>query len=202
MARGPVSLVVEGATDAVVAKRLLEEAGLQPGPEYLRSGKSKLDPRLASYNNAARFSCWLVLRDLDHDGSCAAELRQKLLPAPAPHMRFHVAVRAVEAWLLADAEGIRDTLATRGAIVADPDRLDDPKRYLLDLARRSRRRAIREAMLPIAGSSARVGPGYALTLIEFAANRWRPEVAGRTSASLERLRSFLRRVARGVGRPC
>lgn len=198
MSHGPVSLVVEGATDAVVAKRLLAEVGLEAGPEYVQGGKGKLDQRLTSYNNAARFSCWLVLRDLDRDASCAPELRQRLLPAPSARMRFHVPVHAIEAWLLADAEAIGDVLSVhRARIPQDPDSLDDPKEHLLDLARQARRRTVRDAMLPARGSTARVGPGYAATLMEFAMTRWRPDVAATRSGSLARLRAFLRRVSRG-----
>jgi hypothetical protein len=43
MSRDPVSLVVEGPTDAVVARRLLEEAGLEAGSEYVQGAKGKLD---------------------------------------------------------------------------------------------------------------------------------------------------------------
>jgi hypothetical protein len=198
VAAGPVSLVVEGMTDAVVARRLLEETGLEAGPAYVQAGKASLDHRLAGYNSAARYSCWLVLRDLDRDASCAPELRQKLLPASAAHMRFHLAVRAVESWLLADADALGEVLAVRRARISpDPDALDDPKGHLLDLARHSRRRIIREGMLPASGSTARVGPGYAATLIEFATNRWRPVVAAGRSPSLARLRAFLRRVSQG-----
>jgi hypothetical protein len=202
MSRGPVSLVVEGATDAVVARRLLAEAGLEAGPEYVLGGKPMLDRRLAGYNNGAQFSCWLVLRDLDHDASCAPELKQWLLPVPAAHMRFHVPVRAVEAWLLADADAIGDLLSVRRVRISDPDALEDPKRHMLDLARQSRRRAIREAMLPAPGSTARVGPAYAATLIAFATSRWQPDVADGRSASLARLRAFLRRVSQGSRQSC
>jgi hypothetical protein len=118
-------------------------------------------------------------------------------------MRFHVPVHAVEAWLLADADGIADILRVRRARISqDPDALDDPKRHLLDLARQSRRLAIREAMLPAPGSTARVGPGYAATLIEFAASRWRPGAAAACSASLARLRAFLHRASQGGTRSC
>lgn len=72
---GPVTLAVEGTTDAAVARRLLHEADLQAGPEYVKNGKSALDQSLAGYNNAARFSCWLVLRDLDQDAACAPALQ-------------------------------------------------------------------------------------------------------------------------------
>src|SRR5205809_143115 len=107
----PITLAVEGTTDAAVAKRLLDEAGLEPGPEYVKGGKGALDKSLIGYNNAARFSCWLVLRDLDRDADCAPALCQKLLAAPATHMRLHIPVRAIEAWLLAGAKAISDFLS-------------------------------------------------------------------------------------------
>ncbi len=192
----PITLAVEGTTDAAVARRLLDEAGLQPGTEYVRNGKSALDQNLAGYNNAARFSCWLVLRDLDQDAACAPELRRKILPAPAAHMRLHIAVRAVETWLLADAEAISRSLSVAQAWVpTDPEAVPHPKRALVDLAGRSRREAIRKALVPAPGTTAKVGPGYAAFLIEFATNRWRPALAARRSQSLARLRDFLRTIS-------
>jgi hypothetical protein len=197
-----ITLAVEGATDVAVAKRLLLEVGLQPGPEYVKSGKTALDRSLAGYNSAARFSCWLALRDLDHDAGCAPELCRRLLLVPAAHMWLHVPVRAVEAWLLADAESLSESLAVARAVMpADPESVPDPKRALVDLARRSRRRYVREALVPSAGTTARVGPGYAAFVIEFATQRWRPANAATRSLSLASLRRFLRTVSdRGSGR--
>lgn len=193
-----VSLVVEGITDAVVLKRLFAEAGLTTGPQYIMNGKTGLDARLAAFNNAARFSRWLVLRDLDHDAPCAPKLIRTLLPSPAPQMRLHVAVRAVESWLLADREAMAHCLGVPVARVAgDPDALDDPKDHLLALARRSRRKSIREALLPAEGTSARFGPGYVTSLIDFTNLHWRPHAAEARSPSLARLLRFLRRMATG-----
>jgi len=193
---GPITLAVEGVTDEAVAKRLLLEAGLEPGPVYGRGGKRTLDERLAGYNNAARFSSWLVLRDLDDDAPCAPDLRRKLLPNPAQRMRLQIAVHAIEAWLLADGESLSDFLSVSRTRVPDsPEVVLHPKRVLVELARRSRRRAIREALVPAPGTTARVGPGYAAALIEFAAQHWRPHVAASRSESLARLRSFLRAVS-------
>jgi hypothetical protein len=47
----PLTLVVEGTTDAPVLRRLLVEAGLLAGPEYIKDGKAALDQSLAGYNN-------------------------------------------------------------------------------------------------------------------------------------------------------
>jgi hypothetical protein len=187
-----VTIVVEGTTDAAIVKRLLRDAGLAVGREYVKHGKDALKRNLSGYNTAARFSCWLVLRDLDHDGECGPELRRQLLPTPSKFMRLHVAVRAVEAWILADAEGFSAYFSVpRSRVPANPEALDDPKSTLVSLARRSRRRFIREALPPAEGTTARIGPGYVAVLTEFVREKWRPEAAERRSDSLASLRKFL-----------
>jgi hypothetical protein len=192
-----ITVVVEGPSDLAILKRLCRDAGLSISHQYGQQGKSRIDINLARYNHAARFSRWLVLRDLDHDAACAPELRRRLLPAPAAGMRLHIAVRAIEAWLLADAERIAEMLSVRrGLVPPDPDALDDPKKSMLDLARQSRRSEIRKAMLPAPGTTARVGRGYTTTLVEFATDRWRPQVAATRSASLARLLAFLKRASK------
>lgn len=192
-----VTIAVEGTTDAAVAKRLLVEAGHQCGPEYVRRGKAALDERLQSYNSAARFACWLVLRDLDRDAGCAPELVRRLLPSPALNMRFHISVHAVEAWLLADLQAFSSFFAVpRSRIPAEPEALLHPKQTILDIARHSRKKAIAESLIPQEGTSARVGPGYTSLMIQFATDKWRPEVAESRSQSLASLRRFLREVAR------
>lgn len=193
MPRPFVTIAGEGTTDLVVARRIVRESGLEPGVEYSKLGKTKLDPKIEGYNRAslASDSCWLVLRDLDHDAACASELAARLLPRPAPRMRLHVAVRAIESWLLADEAGVRTMLSTSGRITTAPDLLDDPKRYLLDLAAKSRKRSIRDDMLPAPGSTARVGPGYVGTLSAFVTNQWDVAAASMRSPSLRRLLEFL-----------
>jgi len=198
-----VTIAVEGTADAAVARRLLTEARLDHGPEYVRNGKGALDQRLRGYNSAARFSCWLVLRDLDRDATCAPELSAGLLPAPSAHMRFHIAVRAIEAWLLADAVSFSQFFSVAASRVPTrPDELPNPKDALIALGRHSRKKAIREALVPASGTTARVGPGYTVLLTRFARDVWKPEVAATYSDSLARLRRYLRRVSdlKGYGR--
>lgn len=188
---------MEGTIDAAVARRLLLEAGLEPGHEYVLNGKNALDLKLDGYNRAARFACWLVMRDLDQDAECAAALRRALVETPATHMRLHVLVHAVEAWLMADAEAISRSLSVSlTAVPPHPEGLLRPKRALVDLARRSRKRAIREALVPAPETTASVGPGYAMFLTEFVTHNWRPAVAAQRSESLGRLRRFLHRMSR------
>lgn len=182
-----IPALVEGDTDVPVLRRILESVGLELGTVYSLKGKNWLDGKLSAYNNAARVRRWVVLRDLNGDADCAPELVGRILPWPAEGMCLRIAVKAVESWLLADRDKLAEFLSIKvGRIPASPDEVVTPKHELVELARRSRRRAIREDMVPTPGTSARVGPGYTARIIEFAAERWRPEVAKRSSPSLAR----------------
>ena len=198
----PVSVAVEGMVDEAVVCHLLGYVGLACGRVYVRSGKGALLQRLRSYNQAARFAPWLVLVDLDQDAECAPPFIRTMLPDPAPNLQLRVAVRAVEAWLLADPERLAAFLSVSiRRIPTDPDAEADPKITLINLARRSRKRAIREDMVPREGSGSRVGPGYTGRLIEFITSTnlgWRPGVAIRHSDSLQRCVRTLRTMKRDM----
>ena len=198
MPRPFIAAAVEGPTDEAVVERLIDHAGGKVGTVYGKKGKSHLCQKIAGYNNAALRAPWLVLVDLDADADCAPPLCEAWLPQPAPHLCFRVAVRAVEAWLLADPETLARYLGVwPNRISGAPEKLEKPKAALVDLARRSRRRDIRADMAPRNGSGRRVGPAYSGRLIEYAATEWRPAVAAGNAESLRRAIDCLRRL---VGR--
>src|SRR6266498_3879839 len=95
---------VEGDVDEAVVRCLIEHIQARTRAVYGRNGKGHLHRRLSGYNQAARFSPWIVLVDLDHDSECAPPFRDSWLPDPSQYMCFRVAVRAVKAWLMADRE--------------------------------------------------------------------------------------------------
>jgi hypothetical protein len=191
----PVTLAAEGVTDVPIAKRMLRSVGLELGPVHTTGGKARLDDRLRGFNRAAAYSPWLVLRDLDHDAPCAPTLAQRLLPGPSARMCFRIAVREGEAWLLADRERIAEYLAVGiSRVPSNPDGLGDPKQTLIDLARQSRAASVRDDMIPEAGTTARVGPGYVARITEFSREYWRPLVAAQSSDSLARSLAALRRL--------
>jgi len=193
-----ITAAVEGNVDEAVVRRLIEHVGGTPGPIYGRNGKDHLRQRIANYNQAARLSPWVVLVDLDHDAECAPPLRSAWLPALSPHMCLRVAVRQVEAWLLADRERLAKFLSvSTSRIPHNPESVEHPKNTLVEIARYSRRRDIREDMAPRPGSGRSVGAAYTARLIEFVISKrtgWRPEVAARYSDSLNRSLRCLRRI--------
>jgi len=192
----PVTIVVEGTGDVPVARKILAVAGLEAGEQHVRNGKAALDVRILAYNKAARFGPWLVLRDLDSDAPCPGALVSTLVPAPARLMRLRVAVREAEAWLLADRERIAEFLRISvKAVPEHPESLNAPKAALVNLARKSHSRKLREDMVPAPGRTVKVGPLYVARLTEFADEYWRPEVAAAASRSLSRTLESLRRLA-------
>ena len=160
-----ISAAVEGDVDEAVVRRLVAHAGGQTGDVYGKNGKPALRRRIDGYNNAARYTPWVVLVDLDNDADCAPSIREEWVPAPAPNLCFRIAVREVEAWLMADVQTLARYLSVGlSRISADPETLERPKDAMVDLARRSRRNDIRKDMVPRQKSGRRVGPAYASRL--------------------------------------
>ena len=183
---GPVRIAVEGDHDAEIAKCVLQHVGLSYEEPIVAGGKGELDKRLRGYNNAARHAPWLVLRDLDRD-ACAPVLLKSLLVSPASQMRLRIVVRAAEAWLLADEESLCRFLGVeRHDLRQSPESIENPKLALVNLARKSRDRAIVRDMVAPEGTRRIVGRGYSARILEYVREQWRPGVAATRSDSLRR----------------
>lgn len=173
-----VNMVVEGSSDEAVASRVIRHVGGVPGAAYGKNGKPSLRKLVSGYANAAQFSPWLIMVDLDHDHDCAPPLLNDWNVPSASYLCFRVAVRKAEAWLLADPETFAQFFRVRrNALPGDPESLDDPKRFIVDVMQHSRRRAIRDDMVPRPGSGRPVGPAYVSRIMEFVRDHWRPEMA-------------------------
>ena len=183
-----ISGAVEGISDEAVLRRVVIDSGAVVHRVQVQRGKANLRRALPGYNSAAQGDPWLVVVDLDQDFDCAAALVTDWLPAPSAYMRFRVAVREIEAWLLADRERFTSFFSVPASAVPDqPDELPNPKSTLLAAVTRSRRKAIRVDMVPRPGSGRQVGAAYTSRLIEFASDGdqgWRPNVAAQRSPSL------------------
>ena len=182
-----VSAAVEGKIDEAVVRRLILHAGGSIGTVHVKNGKAALQKQILGYNSAARFTPWMVLVDLDIDAACAPQLRNQLIPALSPNLCLCIAVRQVEAWLMADAQSLGQYLSlSPGMFPRKPEEVAYPKDKLVSMARRSRKKAIRLGMVPREGNGRQVGPRFPALMIEYVLGRWRPETAATRAPSLAR----------------
>lgn len=180
------SIAVEGNLDEAVLECVLRHCGHGVSRVYGRSGKESLLRKVGAYSQAARHSPWIMLVDLDQQ-ECAPTIVRTALESCPPGLIFRVAVREIEAWLLADRSSIAALLGVARTVVpADPESLDDPKQTLVNLARRSRFRQVREDLVPSEGSGRSEGPGYSSRLSDFAAEVWDVSAAVDSADSLKR----------------
>jgi len=189
-----VRVAVEGQLDFAVAERRLSGSGLTAVRVGLPRGRSEVLSRWGGYNEAAKREPWLVLVDLDRD-ECAPSLLRSLPSAPVPRMALRIAVREIEAWLLADRSIARALRVPANALPSFPDHVDAPKRRLVELVRAEcKTKQIRDAILP-AQAPARVGRGYNNFLAAFVRERWEPAAAAKRSDSLARALRAIERLA-------
>lgn len=192
-----IQAAVEGLLDESVVRQLIAHSGGEAGTVYGGNGKPPLRRMIRGYNNAARFTPWVVLVDLDNEPDCAPPLRNAWVPTPAPLLCFRVAVREIEAWLMADRQALAAFLRIRtGSVPEEPEKLRHPKSVMVDLARRSRSSDVRRDIVPRENSGRRVGPAYVSRLVEYVQTHWRAEVAADRAESLQRAIHCLKHLVR------
>lgn len=185
-----VRVAVEGGLDESVARRLIVYCQANAETVYVKRGKQNLLKSLHGYNKDAMFcNRWLVIVDLDHDdlnmNMSIPSLRQHWLPSVAPSMCFQIAVRAVEAWLLADRKGVAKFLSVSpNQIPSNPESLSDPKEFIVQLASKSRRNYIKKGMVPDLRSKRKVGPEYVSLMATFVQHHWDIRAAQQSAPSL------------------
>ena len=100
-------------------------------------------------------------------------------------MYISIAVRAVEAWLMADYKEFARHLHIReGRIPKKPEEEENPKRTIVNLARNSRSSMIKREVVPSQKSGRSKGNGYEDIMIEFVQKKWCPVHASQRAPSL------------------
>lgn len=186
----PINLAMEDALSEAVVQKVLRNSQREYAPRtiYNRGGYGYLRRIIPGFNNAAKGTPFLVLTDLD-TYDCPASLIADWLTAPKHvNLLLRVAVTEVEAWLLADRQGIAEFLGVSPEVVPEhPETLSDPKRTLVNLACRSRKREIKKDICPGQNSTRQVGPNYNPQLVSFVEKVWNLDVARANAESLDRL---------------
>lgn len=187
--------LVEGITDEAVARKLIISCDHDFGVSYGKKGNTFIRQKIYGFNiRAMHGNPILTMIDfMDTDFGCVPEVSRTILPSPSSKMLFRVVVRELESWLIADTDGMATFLGIPQSVVpSDPEALEDPKRTLVNLARRSRSRNVRNSIVPPSGYSSTVASGYVGTIQEFVVQKWNIQEAMKRSTSLMRCVSRLK----------
>lgn len=176
--------VVQRIVSYLAIKSELIELGAKQG------GYGLIKKRIGRYFELAKRFPVVVLTDLDNY-QCPVALRSdwKLQSSWHENLAFCIAVREVEAWLLADRDSFSRYFALKARVLprVPSDDILDPKGAIIDAIRHSGKAEHRLAILPAEGSRSKVGMGYNRVLSRYVISDWQPEVAAESSSSLARM---------------
>lgn len=184
-----IAAVEDPLSEAVLRKLVLAlRPDLTIWQVVRKNGSGYLRSRAREFNRTAQRVPVFILTDQDRPEPCPADLIANWLGVPpAPNLLFRVAVMEIESWIMADRGAFATFIRVpEHSIPENPDEILRPKEFIVSLARRSKRRDIREDLIPARGSTAAVGPAFNLRLGEFVAVAWNPIGAAEASASLHR----------------
>jgi hypothetical protein len=199
MTARPLTLISEDILSEALAHRVL--ANVAPDAEFVQSlgkrGLGYLTSRLKNLNEAAAGMKIVAILDRDRPQNCPIQLIRGWLGGPRhPNFSIRLAEMEIESWILADRERASEFLQVPiNRIPEFPDVLPDPKETLVNIARRSSSREIREGLCPKPGSAHPIGPLYNTMLETFVKTRWRASRASAQSPSLLRAQRQIRELA-------
>ena len=192
----PVNLAVEDRLSDTTLRRILKHTGrgYAIGTTYGLRGSGYLRKTIGGWNRASSGTPFVILTDLDRYPCPPALLEDWLHEPRSPNLLVRIAVREIEAWLLADRANLARYLnVPEMRVPNNPDSLPDAKASLVELARMSKPKGLRSRIVPRAGSTAKQGPDYNAALSEFINSRWDVDAARANSPSLGKaIAQFLR----------
>lgn len=186
--RQSLVIAIEDELSGAVMEKLISFSGRNFTIRVFNArGFGELKKGISKFCQASRVLPHIILTDLDRY-PCAPALLENWGAIQLPStILVRIAVREVEAWLLADREGIAEFLhIDLHKVPMAPETEEDPKRKLINLARKSRKRRFSQEIVPSIGSAAPIGPFYNHHLINFVNTRWDIDQARQRAPSLER----------------
>ena len=115
-------------------------------------GFGQLKAGMAKFHAASHAIPHVLLTDLDRYNCPPALINDWSVNKNLPGLLFNIAVREVEAWLLADRDGIAAFLhIPPNKVTQYPENEPDPKQTLINLARRSKKKALCRRDCPCGG---------------------------------------------------
>lgn len=188
-----VHMLLEGVHEEVLARKIIQYCGHEPGIVYGQRGCRFIQEKAASFAFLATDqSAVLILTDfMDSGCGCPPDAYKRYIVSrrtvvPASFLCRFI-VNEFESWLMADREGVASFLQiATNKVPLHPETVPDPKGAFVQLARGSRVSRLRDAIVPPPRHGGAVGPGYTMAIGELACNFWSPERAVSNASSLDR----------------
>lgn len=194
-----VILAVEDELSESISTQILKHFEIKIRYTIRGKGNVLLRQKAPEFNRSANRTAIFLLTDLDTPRNCPPGLIRSWIKGPInPRFFFRVAVMEVESWVMADRIGFAALLSVPLHRIPSPtDNILNPKEFLLSLARRSKKKAIREALVPAQDAVISIGNEYNTLLSEFVQDHWNLERAAAVSPSLKRTLDRLAQVKNG-----
>lgn len=184
-----VVLVVEDPLSEAVMRKVIATASphLEVDRPIVTRGSGTMRTHVPRYRTACRALPHILVADLD-SASCPPTMREDWqLGHASDRLLFNVAVREIEAWVMADQVGVAELLGiARHRVPIHPELERNAKQSLVNLARRCRNRRLRDELVPAQGAVNPIGPVYNARMSQFVADVWDLSRARRSSPSLAR----------------
>lgn len=192
-----IDLAVEDDLSEAILRQLLKSNGdkFEVRACHKRGGFGYFKKRIHGFNAAAKIFPFFVLTDLDKEECPPVLIKEWGLEKRNPNLIFRIAVREVEAWLLADKTNFASYIGvSKDLFVNNVEKISDPKQALINLARRSHKRKIKDSLVPEENSTAKIGKNYNPCLIDFVNNKWDYSGAAKKSPSLMKALEAIRKI--------
>ena len=181
-------LIVEDLLSEAVATKIIEKT--ERNFEIVNTlswNKDEIKGRINDINNAARNQVYFVLTDQDTNDRCPPNAIKELPGQVHSNLLYRFAVMEIESWVMAHREAISEFLSVPlNRIPNNTDSIEQPKEYLVNMARISKSSRIKRDIAPRYNSTSKVGPDYNGRLIEFVSEYWNVRTAAQSSPSLKR----------------
>jgi hypothetical protein len=169
-----IILAVEDSLSEVVARKILWQSDKKYHVTNClgKKGFGYLKSKIKAFNKAAQKLPFFVLTD--QDSGCPPEkITNWLNCTPHSNLIFRIAVMEIESWVMADRKAIAKYLSI--SVDNFPHQIDeiaDPKQFLISKAKKSKKRNLKEDIVPRKGSTAKIGPNYNACLSDFINSNW------------------------------
>jgi len=191
-----VLLVVEDVLQEVILQKLIQT--YRPDLDIVgvtgKCGNSYIKNNIRSFNGTSQYLPHIIVTDLDRM-SCAPQLIREWIDFNVhPSLFFRIAEKEIDAWIMSDRNEFAKFIGVPvHHIPMNTQEIYDPKQYVINLARKSRKRIMKDI---VPQGTAKQGPGYNSLLQSFVQEQWSAERAALCNRSLqkaiERLLKFLR----------